>query len=48
VRLIDEATEQRLATWYGRLEPHPLDAEAEDDRRRYVDLETSSPGEPSR
>jgi hypothetical protein len=39
VRLIDEATEQLLATWYGRLEPHALDAESEEDRQRYVDLD---------
>jgi len=37
--MIDEATEQLLATWYGRLEPHPLDAESEEDRQRYVDLD---------
>lgn len=37
--MIDEATEQLLATWYGRLEPHALDADAEEDRQRYVDLD---------
>lgn len=38
--MIDEATEDLLATWYGRLDPRPLDiGESEEDRARYVDLD---------
>lgn len=37
--MIDEATEQLLSDWDERLKPHPLEADSEEDRQRYVDLD---------
>jgi hypothetical protein len=46
--MIDEATEQLLSDWDERLKPYPLEAEDEDDLKRYVDLDAwiGADGEP--